>query len=257
MAQDARSSDLAEALSLADELLAIVRRDAPAVTHSRDRNDQFLWVGISRAFRCLRSIRDVVERHQEADDAFILTRALASITLRSLWMASPSDDEERIRRGRLILRDFLGATATQARELEALGMPQPISSETWARRAAEVDVEGGLPTDVALARELGLEDVYATAYRTASGSVHYSLDSALEGFDLGEADATNEPVELSGLRIRFEDGQPERAANALVHACLIFATLLQRSDNILGNTFSELVIRLFEDRYPDVMGDIG
>ena len=134
-------------------------------------------------------------------------------------------------------------------------MPEPTSSETWARRAAEVDVQGGIPSDGAIARELELEDVYATAYRTASGSVHYSLNAALEGFDLRDADSTREPV-LSGRRIRFEDGQPERAANALVHACLIYATLLQRSGNMLGHALFEPVMRLFEERYPDIVGNV-
>lgn len=237
--------ELADTISLADELLAIVREGRPAVTRSRDRNDQFLWLGLARAFRCLRSIRDVVEQHQEADDAFILTRALASLALRSLWLASPTDEQERIRRGRIIARDSAWQMATQTRELEALGLPVEAPSETWKQAAAEIEVSGGVPADHRIAGKLGLEVIYATAYRTGSGSAHYTLLTALQGFDPEEAD-------LLSARMRFEDGEPERAASALGQACVVFAAFLEHSDAILGHGLFEPAARLIAERFPEI-----
>src|SRR6266508_4109128 len=50
-----------------------------------DWNDEFLVAAFARAFRCLRSVREIACRG-EADDAAVLTRALIALTLRYLWI---------------------------------------------------------------------------------------------------------------------------------------------------------------------------
>lgn len=241
---------LEAAVALADELLALVDRDAPEVAHSRDRNDQILWLGLARGYRCLRSIRDLVAQHQEADDALILSRALVSIALRSLWLAAAAESDERVRRGRVFTRDSYRRQSVQARELAAFGFPVEMSAAEWSA-LDEIDVAGDIPNDVSLAREFGFEEIYAAVYRTASGSSHFSLASALEGFDVGDG----EVEDLSGLRIRFRDGQPDRAASALVQACVLYAAFLESSEPLVHHGLFKRAKDTLARRFPEAFSE--
>lgn len=241
---------LAIGLQVGGRLLEIWERDAPPLAHSRDRNDQMLWIGLSRVFRCLRSIRDLVAADQEADDAFILARAMTSTVLRSLWLAAPADDHERIRRGRVFTRYSYREARKQAQELEQLGMPTNIPAARWQEMADEIDAVGDVPPDVNLARELGFDAIYSTLYRTGSGSVHWTLLTALEGFD-----ATNLPAgelqSLSGIKIRMHQGQPERAGTALLHACVLATMFLEASDLLVHHGMGAQARAILQDVFPD------
>jgi hypothetical protein len=235
---------LAAALLVADRLLTLVVESAPGMTHSRDRNDQILWSALGRAFRCYRSIRDVVADHAEPDDAAILTRALFSLTLRSLWLASPDNALERSRRGRVYTKHEFAEAEKQAREAVSAGLAvEGETAERWRSRADEQGDVGGMPTDVALARSLDLNDLYATMYRSTSGSVHFSLLTALGGFVMPAEDDAS----LSGAKIRFEEGDASRAAYALFSATLVFVEFLHRSGDILGHTLGGAATQVMDD----------
>jgi len=202
-----------------------------------DRNDQVLWLAVSRGYRILRSVRDIVEAHQEADDALILARALMSAALTALWLGLPDDEAERIRRGRIYLRDTLKARAVQIRELEAMGNPAPEgeSAELWAAKAEDVEVEGNMPPESVLAAQCGFGEVYSYVYRSGSASVHFSLGAALEGLDAGGQPVTS----IWGVKMRLQEGQPERAATALLYACLVYAMLLEATEPRLKHRLGE------------------
>ncbi|HEV8179696.1 MAG TPA: hypothetical protein VGP54_05275 [Gaiellaceae bacterium] len=76
--------DLDGHLALADGVLERVRTGLPAATPQvRDWNDRLLLEAVARAYRCLRSIRELAGR-REGEDAAVLTRALVALTLRYL-----------------------------------------------------------------------------------------------------------------------------------------------------------------------------
>src|SRR4051812_630443 len=96
---DAPTSSLLRLFAAVDAITAAIE----AATSSspgpsgRDLNDTFLGAAYGRAYRCVRSIRQLAERG-EADDATILTRALLSVIARSLYIVEPEDAVERDRR---------------------------------------------------------------------------------------------------------------------------------------------------------------
>src|SRR3954453_19349005 len=73
-----------------DVILAAVEQSAIASSGPapRDVNDTFLGAAYGRAYRCLRSIRELADRG-EADDALVLTRTLLSIVARALYVVQP------------------------------------------------------------------------------------------------------------------------------------------------------------------------
>jgi hypothetical protein len=67
-----------------------------------DWNDQFLVAAFARAFRCLRSVREIACRG-EANDAAVLTPALIALTLRHLWIGrAPGEQRPGIQAVRLV-----------------------------------------------------------------------------------------------------------------------------------------------------------
>jgi hypothetical protein len=244
------------ALRVAGGIISVVETQAPETAHSRDRNDQLLWLALARGFRCFRSLRDVVQGHQEADDAFILTRALTSTALRSLWIAVPADPDERKRRGRVFTHHSLVEARKQARELEALGMVPEIPSSVLQERIDEFYTTERMPADadIAASPELSsFKPIYAVVYRTGSDSVHFSLFAALQGFDA--MGITEDDASLSGRRIRFKDGQPDRSATALLQASVVFVAFLEHSDEILSHGMADDARNVLADEFPSVFTD--
>jgi hypothetical protein len=224
---------LRDAMAMADGILDLVAQHAPAGVTSRDRNDQFLVLAFGRAFRCFRSIRDVTCAHAEADDAAVLTRALLAMTLRAIWLAAPDGSQERLRRARALELDSIKQLRTQSRSLERLSLDPGIPATVLDERIAELERlgSGGIPPDEVIARELGDEAIYARIYRTTSNAAHYSLFTALQGFDASSIEGEIES--LSGLRIRFLDGEPARAEEALVLAALVYVAFLEDSEFVI------------------------
>lgn len=246
---EADAERLTRAVATADAILDLVAREAPAGVTSRDRNDQLLVLGFGRAFRCFRSIRDVAAVHAEADDAYALTRALFVILLQSLWIATPEDPEERLRRGRAIELAGLVQIRKQTRSMAELGMGPPAPAAV-DRRIEELQAAGlrPLPPDEVIARELGEEIIalYAHVYRTASDVAHYSLFTALQGFAVTDIDAQM-PEGFDGVRVRFQDGNLKRAEEALILATLLYVSFLERTEFVVHHgTFERAQACLME-----------
>lgn len=220
------------AVQMVDGILDLVSTHAPASVTSRDRNDQFLVLAFGRATRCLRSSRDIAAIHAEADDISVLTRALTVTVLLAAWLATPDDPDERLMRGRIVELTSLRSLRTQARSMEALGMEFGALSTDFDARITELEALGAVrKSDEAIASELGLDEVYAHVYRSTSHVAHYSLLTALQGFDVPD---TERPIDaFDGLRIRFLDGDVGGAEEALVMAALVYVALLERSEPVL------------------------
>jgi len=240
------SAQLERAVKIADAIIDLVSKHAPEGVMSRDRNDQFLALAFGRAFRCFRSIRDVAGNYAEGDDAAVLTRALAVIALRSLWLATPEDPDERIRRGRMVELDGLKHLLTHARSVEALKMDPGTPSTDLTPRVEELEALGvdGMPSDEAIAHELGLEHVYAVVYRSTSHVAHYSVPTALRGFDVSGIEG--EISSFDGLRIRFLDGDPAAAEQALLAATLIYVSFLEKSEFVVHHGVFDAAKELLE-----------
>src|ERR671934_150989 len=78
--------DLGRLTQAVDEVLDLVRNRLPEVEPAiRDWNDRLMVAAFARAYRCLRSVRELTHR-AESEDAAVLTRALVSLTLQYLWL---------------------------------------------------------------------------------------------------------------------------------------------------------------------------
>jgi len=191
--------------------------------------------------------------HAEADDAAVLTRALMAMTLRAVWLAVPEDPDERLRRARALELDSIRQLRTQARSLERLSLEPEIPPTVLDERIAELERlgEAGIPPDEVIACGLGDEAIYARIYRTTSNAAHYSLFTALQGFDAGSIEGEIES--LNGLRIRFLDGDPARAEEALVLAALVYVAFLEHSEVVVHHGVFDRARDLLEAhvrRYP-------
>lgn len=231
---------------MADGILDLVAEHAPSGVTSRDRSDQFLALAFGRAFRCFRSIRDVAGVHGEADDAAVLTRALMTMTLRAVWLALPEEPAERVRRAQALELASLVQLRKQARSLESFGLESGAPQDAFDERISQLEAAGigGMPPDEVIARELGHEAVYARVYRSTSDVVHYSLFSALHGFDASSVEGEIES--LDGVRIRFVDGDLVRAEEALVFAALIYVGFLEHSEFVVHHGVFDLARELLE-----------
>jgi hypothetical protein len=232
-------------IKIADEILRIVEASAPGDpgVETRDRNDRLLVAAYGRAHRCFFSIRELVHRG-EADDAEILTRALLSIALRSLYLAQPDDAEERQRRFRRAGRTYFEELLKAAREEEAEGIDLAKDVKRLEENIARFEAEGiaRLPTDHDLARSLDLAPFYTRVYRPGSDVAHYSIGAALDGFlELTHEDLIG-PVALL-------KPQPERAADVLIRAALTYGMFLERAEPIVRHGVTESVRALLVDYF--------
>ena len=199
---------------LADQIIELVREGAPEAVKSRDRNDICLGLAFARALRCIRSIRDIAAVHGEADDAFALTRALVVLCVQAAWLVKPDDPDERLRRSRVLELAARRQLRTQACAMEGLGMDFGMAATDFDDRIHDLEdmsIEK-TPTDESMALEVGMKHFYARIYRSASDVAHYSLWSALSGFDLTGVEGDIES--LDGLPIRFLDGGPPGSSRA-------------------------------------------
>jgi hypothetical protein len=121
MPRVSRPLDLDLHCDLADQIVELVRTRLPGTTPQvRDWNDRLLVEAFGRAYRCLRSVRELAER-REGEDAAVLTRALVALTLRYLWLVRVDDEAERSDRLRRLLRKWAGDRATLGEEMIDLG----------------------------------------------------------------------------------------------------------------------------------------
>jgi hypothetical protein len=199
----------------------------------------------ARAYRCLRSVRELAGRG-ESEDAAVLTRALVSLAAQYLWLACVENVDERRDRLRRLQRKWASGRATLGEELIDLGYtPDDERSAEQFRedvakfraRADELEREGirAMPNerDIALRLDRDLQPetprffelLYTRAYRPTSHIAHYGIGAALGGVGERRDDDT---VELS-----LEHADEAGAAESLGLALVTYAVLLDFSEPVI------------------------
>ena len=176
-------TSLVRLCAVVDKTLAAVEEAATNPPAPRDLNDTFLGAAYGRAYRRMRSIRELAGRG-EADDALILTRSLLLIVARTLYLVEPDTGQ----RGERRLAGWRLAWAKEALhtldDLVAAGF-EPDDDRDRIEGIVYAESARGtaqFPKDRDVLKSLGLSDYYARVYRVASDDVHYSIGSALGGF---------------------------------------------------------------------------
>jgi hypothetical protein len=224
---DGRSLDLQQHCELADRVLELVRTRIPQgpAPDIRDWNDVLLVEAFGRAFRCLRSIRELAGR-REGDDAAVVTRALIGLTLRYLWLATVDDPAERHNRLQRLQLTWARDRAILGEELIGLGyMPDDEAGREsvaqFRARADQLERDGiGRVVDREIALQLDrelepttpkiFELMYALIYRQTSDVAHYGIGTALAGY---LSKANRETV------VTLDEGDEERAASRSASPC--------------------------------------
>ena len=233
-------------LEIADRIIELVRATTPgdAGVDTADRNDRLLVAAYGRAYRCFVSIRELAGRG-EADDAAILTRALLSIGLRSLYLVGSDDPAERDRRfrraGRTFFEEFKKVAKEEAAAGGVLGEAEVKRTEETIARF-EADGMPPLPSDYDIANGLDLLPFYTRVYRPGSEVMHYSIGSALDGFlELTHEDLVG-PVAL-------EKPEPKEADDVLIRASLTYGVFLEKSEPIIKHGLTPEVTKLLADYF--------
>jgi hypothetical protein len=210
----------------------------------RGVNDAFLRAAYGRAYRCLRSIRELACRG-EADDAMILTRALLSIVARSLYLVAPDDQDERARRFDSARRSWAEQALSTLDALTAAGFEPADDRDRIAGIVTSTEEHGvpPLPNDRDVLASLELEPFYARVYKLASDVIHYSIGSALGGFLVDGL-----PDQYAGTRadVALELRDDDRAEDALALAVIIYGEFLERSEAVIGHGVTETARREVE-----------
>jgi hypothetical protein len=231
--------------------------DGPAI---RDWNDRLLVEAFTRAYRCLRSIRELAGR-REAEDAAVLTRALVSLTLQYLWLACAEGGDERRDRLRRLQRKWARERARLGEEMEGLGYfpTDPSEADRLREQVAQFRATteelreegiGPVPNERDLARQLDrdlqpskprfFELVYTRIYRPTSHVAHFGLGAALAG--VAKPDTNSGALSLERL-------DEEGAADALGLALVTFAALIDFSEPIIRHGLTPAVKELVENAH--------
>ena len=217
-------------LEVANTLLSWVEESLPgsAGVEVRDRNDGLLVGAYGRAYRCFTSIRELAARH-EADDAWILARALLSIALQSLWLVQPEDLDERERRFRRAGLSYFLRRKTIAAEEQAAGVEVgELTPERFQKSIECLEAEGlaPMPNDHDLAVALDLKGCYTRVYRGGSEMAHYSIGAALDGF----LELTH-GVGIGPVALQKPD--QARAEDALAFAVITYGVFIHLTEPVL------------------------
>jgi uncharacterized protein DUF5677 len=251
----ARKRDLAQLCPAAEQIIALVRdRLSGTAPEVRDWNHRLLIEAVARGSRCLESIRELACSGR-SEDAYVLTRALVSLTLQYLWLARIEDEaERRDRLNRLELR-WVGDRAKLGEELMDLnylpvdGMEQDVAElvEQFRTRAKQLEQEGIRPLpserDMALQLDRELEPtqprffelLYARIYRPTSQVVHYGIGAAVRG---------GEPTLDEALYLEYTNEGD--AADALGLALVTYGALLDFSEPVMKHGLAKEVSEIIE-----------
>lgn len=222
-----------EAISnVADVILEAVASSSTASPgHSvRDVNDALLCAAYGRAYRCLRSIRQLAGS-EEADDALSLTRALVEIVARSLWLVKPTGSDEREGRFDSARRSWAEDTVKALRDLHALGFE---ADDPGRVQAIATTLESrGVPRtpDVrTMLLDVGLVHFYPRVYRLTSDVLHFSVGAALDAF-------LERPNRLTGAggRVSLKLPAPERSIEALELSTLTYGAFLEKCEPVVAH----------------------
>jgi hypothetical protein len=213
----------------------------------RDWNDRLLLEAFGRAYRCLRSIRELAGRH-EGEDAAVLTRALVALTLRYLWLAVVEEEDERRDRLRRLLRGWANSNVTIVDELIDLNH---LAEDEQLRRTVAVHRQkadefaqqgvGKVPDDRAIAIALDrylkpehqprfFELIYARIYRATSEVAHYGVGAAIAHYPRDPGDPG---------RLSLERGNDQQAAQMLGLALITYTAFLAYAEPIVRHGLTD------------------
>jgi HEPN domain-containing protein len=210
-------------------------------------------LAFTRAYRCLRSVRELAGRG-EAEDTAVLARALLSLTLQYLWLVCTEDEAERRDRLRRLVRKWATEYAVLGEELLDLGyLPSDVRESVGQYRATadalERECVRRMPDERALAIRLDrdlqpseprfFELLYARIYRPTSHVAHYGLGAAVRG--LLDQGVEEDPEALTLDRI-----DDEGAAESLGLALTAFGALLEFSEPIVRHGLAAEVAEVID-----------
>lgn len=165
---------------------------------------------------------------------------MLSIALRSLWLVQPDDLKEReLRVRRASLSYFEQMKKIAAEEMAAgvdVGEMTPERFENTASRLRQLGVRP-VPSEYDLAVTLELLPFYTRVYRVGSGTSHYSIGAALDGFLTLTHDPGVGPVAL-------QRPDPEHAIDTLARAAITYGAFLYRSDSVIKHGLGDKVFDL-------------
>jgi HEPN domain-containing protein len=259
-----RVRDLGALCDAADRILTLVRDRVAAIEtpEPRDQNDRVFLIAFGRAYRSLRSIRQLACRG-EAEDAAVLARSLLSLALQYLWLISADDEAERRGRLRRLTRKWATEYARIAEELLDLDyLPQDGTDDDLHRSirqyratADALEQEGvpGMLDERALALRLDqdlqpesprfFELMYARIYRPTSHVAHFGLGAVARGI-------LNRRVD-EGLVL--DDTDEREAADSLGLALVVYGAFLDFSETIVGHGATDEVGQIIHNAHqPDV-----
>ena len=194
-------------------------------------NEVFVFLAYGRAYRCFQAIRVLCDDPQsDGDDPLILTRALLSLALRSLWPVStgdPADREERAQR-----RTWRTMTE-EIKRLQALNDPtdaehlDQVQKDVAAVEAwfASRSLKTFELSEAEIAKRMDLNVYYDLIYRFGSATTHHSQLAALGGFAHGAKEG-DEPFPPITLR----HPKPEQVDQVLLWAVVVYATFLEKAE---------------------------
>lgn len=252
--------NLPELCDAVDRVLELVRSRLPATEGPaiRDWNDRLFVEAFGRAYRCLRSVRELACRG-ESEDAAVLTRALVSLTLQYLWLVHVDDEDERSDRLRRLRLKWASERARLGEELQDLGhfpvddTAEQLREQVAQFRASADELEGQgvrpMPNERDIARRLDrdlepssphfFELIYTRIYRPTSHVAHYGIGAALAGVA-----EQPEPGALSLERTDEED-----AAENLGLALVTYAAFLDFSEPIIRHGLTPVVAELVREAH--------
>ena len=218
--------------AIAFKIANIVERrwgDADGV-EPRDLNDVFLLAAYPRAYRCFMSIcRLCADPNCDGEDPLILTRALVSLVLRSLWPIESGVAAERELRAQ---RRAWWTLSEERKRLQALSDPTDAEHQTRVEDdlrelQAWFEERGQEPSELSeadLAKKLNLPVLYDLIYRMGSATIYHSQLAALGSF-AGKVD----PADVfPGLPLRFP--KPAETDQVLLWAITVYAVFLERAE---------------------------
>jgi hypothetical protein len=252
--RDDSDQELQRHLQVADQVLELVLTRLPEATpQTRDLSDELLCLALGRAYRCLRSIRELAS-HREGDDVAILTRALVALTLRYLWLASTDDEDERQDRLRRLRLLWASGRATLGEEMIDLDYHEEDPAvEAFRAEAKKLREEGvGQVKDKEIALQLDrdlqpdpprfFEGIYTSIYRPMSEVAHFGLGTALAGYMQGRGpeDGASRP---------FDEVNEKGAAQGLGLAIVTFGALLVYSEPVIRHGLADEAGEIVRDRH--------
>jgi Family of unknown function (DUF5677) len=219
----------------------------------RDINEMFLFLAYARAYRCFQAIRVLCgDPQSDGEDPLILTRALLSLALRSLWPVSTGDPKEREERAQ---RRTWYTMTEEVKRLRALNDPTDAEHlERVKQDVAEVEAwfasRSLKPSELSeadIAKRMDLDVYYDMIYRFGSATTHHSQLAALGSF-VHEAKG-DEPFAPITLR----HPKPEQVDQVFMWAVVVHATFLENAEPSIrlgvGEEAAELVKPWLEEQH--------